>query len=230
MNKILSARSSRNACRVGALTVGVLATIPLMGQGVAHADTTVRLPDQTVTKKLADGTTITIKRTNERARINPSMGGTPLHRNAWVSGRYDVTTSDKKAKFGIGSGYIVGSQLTLGGKSSSTATAKPGTSTPGQEVAITGTAQTGAGVTLGPGQAANYVINDIEYADAFGSRAHESAVKFRGGEGAVAYTNETMMINGCAGYAQARSYAKVQIQTEHTTQVVWMYGKPFSLG
>ncbi|AZG45049.1 MspA family porin [Gordonia insulae] len=229
MKKILPTRFSRNACRAGALTVGVLASVPLLGQGVAHADTDVRLPNQTVTKTLADGTKVTIARTNERARINPSLGGTPLHRNAWVSGRYDVKSSDKKARLGVGSGYIVGCQLTLGGKSTTTATGKPDTSAGAPEVAITGTAQTGAAVTLGPGQAANYVINDIEYQDEFGSRAHESAVKFRG-EGAVAYTNETMMINGCAGYAQARSYAKVVVQTERTTQVVWLYGKPFSLG
>ena len=44
-------------------------------------------------KKLGDGTVITVSRSGERATINPSMGGTPLHRNAWVSGKYKVTSS-----------------------------------------------------------------------------------------------------------------------------------------
>ena len=39
-----------------------------------------------------------------------------------------------------------------------------------------------------------------------------------------------MMINGCAGYAQARSYVKVGVQTDYLMQVVFLYGKPFSLG
>ncbi|WAC54636.1 MspA family porin [Gordonia sp. SL306] len=227
MNKIVAKRFPRNAVRAGAIAIGVLAAVPLVGQGMAHADTQVRLPNQTVTKKLADGTALTITRTNERARINPSMGGTPLHRNAWVSGRYDVKASDKKAKLGIASGYIVGCQLTLGGNSTTKGGAKPGTGD--YDVPISATAETGASVTLGPGQAANYTINDVEGKDDFGAESHGAAVKFAG-SGAVAYTNETMMINGCAGYAQARSYAKVQVMTDHTTQVVYLYGKPFSLG
>ncbi|MFW0796227.1 MspA family porin [Gordonia sp. CPCC 205515] len=217
---------SRRARRLAIVVAGVATIAPIVGHGVAQADTQVRLPGQTVSKKLADGTTLTITRSRESARINPSLGGTPLHRNAWVSGRYDVTSSDKKARFGIGSGYIVGCQLTLGGKSTSQGNATPNMT----EGTVTATAQTGGSVTIGPGQAATFFVNDREYQDPFGGRAHDQSIKFSGGEGAVSYTNATMMINGCAGYAQARSFAKVQIMTEHTTQVVWMYGKPFSLG
>ncbi|MFW0784500.1 MspA family porin [Gordonia sp. CPCC 206044] len=229
MNKIVSNRFSRNACRAGAVVVGLIAAAPLLGQGVAQADTQVRLPNQTVVKRLNDGSTLTITRTNERARINPSLGGTPLHRNAWVSGRYDLKSSDKKSRIGIGAGYIVGCQMTFGAKSTTDGKASPSLSESGG-VNITGTASTGGSVTIGPGQAAMFSINDAEYQDPFGSRGHSKSVKFRNGEGALAYTNATMMINGCAGYAQARSFAKVSVQTEKTTQVVNLYGKPFSLG
>ena len=33
---------------------------------------------------MGDGTVVTVARSGERATINPSMGGTPLHRNVWV--------------------------------------------------------------------------------------------------------------------------------------------------
>ncbi|WP_419215355.1 MspA family porin [Gordonia sp. CPCC 205333] len=203
------------------------AAIPLANLAVAQADTNIHLPSQTLSRTLPDGTRVLIKRSNESARINPSMGSTPLHRNAWVSGRYDVTVSDKSAKFGIGSGYIVACQLTLGGSANGGTTGTASNYTPEN---ATVTAQTGAGVTIGPGQAANYFINDIEYQDPFGARAHENAVKFRGGNGAVVYRNETMMINGCAGYAQARAYVKVRVITDKVSQSVFLYGKPFSLG
>lgn len=203
------------------------ALVPALTASPAQADTTVRLPGQSVTKKLKDGTTVTITRSNESARINPSMGGTPLHRNAWVSGKYVVTTSDKAAKIGVGSGYIVGCQLTLGGTSNSRA----GATAPNFDLqSATKTAETGAGVTIGPGQAVNYVINDREYKDAFGAAGHSSSISFSGGKGTLAYTNETMMVNGCAGYAQARSYAKVSITTDNVSQSIAVYGKPFSMG
>nr|WP_245549874.1 MspA family porin [Gordonia effusa] len=207
--------------------VALAAAIPFANLAVAQADTNMRLPSQTLGKTLPDGTRVLIKRSNESARISPSMGSTPLHRNAWVSGRYDVTVSDKSAKFGIGSGYIVACQLTLGGSANGGMSGTASNYTPEN---ATVTAQTGAGVTIGPGQAANYFINDIEYQDPFGARAHESAVKFRGGNGAVVYRNETMMINGCAGYAQARAYVKVRVITAKVSQSVFLYGKPFSLG
>ncbi|WP_244278287.1 MspA family porin [Gordonia westfalica] len=210
-----------------ALALACATAGPAMVGAPASADTTVRLPGQTVTKKLKDGTAVTITRSNESARINPSLGGTPLHRNAWVSGKYVVSTSDKSAQIGVGSGYIVGCQLTLGGNSNS----RSGGSAPQYDLQSTSmTAETGAGVTLGPGQAVNYVITDREYKDAFGAAGHSSSINFAGGKGTLAYTDETMMVNGCAGYAQARSYAKISVSTERASQTITVYGKPFSLG
>ncbi|GAC70891.1 MspA family porin [Gordonia soli] len=222
--------SRRAVTRSAVTAVAIAATLPLVTHGVASADTSTRLPAQTVTKKLADGSSITIARTNESARINPSMGGTPLHRNAWVSGRYTLSASDPKAKVGISAGYIVGCQLTLGANSTTDGTATAKSYQDISPETATVTAKTGAGVTLGPGQAANYYITDVEYKDAFGGKANTTSVSFPGSKGRLAYTNETMMINGCAGFAQARSYAKVQVTTESASQIVDVYGKPFSIG
>lgn len=194
--------------------------------GDAQAGPTVNLPGQVQTKTLKDGTKVTITRSGEKATISPSMGGTPLHRNVLVSGRYQVTTSDEKSYVSIGSGYIVGCQLTLGGTADGTAT---GSTTSLDPSAATVTASTGAGVTIGPGTTANYVINDIEYKDPFGADGHMSTVNFTG-DGTVVYTNEAMMVNGCAGYAQARSYAAIYVTTESVSDTVYVYGKPFSMG
>ncbi|WP_435172485.1 MspA family porin [Gordonia hongkongensis] len=220
-------RTTRTRIIASTTAVACAALIPVLDAAHAHADTTVQLPGQSVTKKLKDGTTVTITRSKESARITPSMGATPLHRNAWVSGKYVVTTSDPAAKIGVGAGYIVGCQLTLGGNSNSRA----GATAPDFDLqSATTTAETGAGVTIGPGQAVNYVINDREYKDAFGAAGHSSSISFSGGKGTLAYTNETMMVNGCAGYAQARSYAKVSITTDNVSQSIAVYGKPFSMG
>ena len=85
-------------------------------------------------------------------------------------------------------------------------------------------------MTIGPGQAVNYVINDREYKDAFGAAGHSSSISFSGGKGTLAYTNETMMVNGCAGYAQARFFAKVKVKSGNTQSTVFLWGKPFTLG
>jgi hypothetical protein len=222
----ISGQRLRRAALTGT-AVACATLFPLTVGATADADTTTKLPGQTLTKKIADGTTVSITRSNESARVNPSMGGTPLHRNAWVSGKYVVSSSDPTAQLGVAAGYVVGCQLTLGGNS----TTKGGGSAPQYDLqSATVTAETGAGVTIGPGQAANYVINDREYKDAFGAAGHSSSISFTGGKGTLAYTNETMMVNGCAGYAQARSYAKISISTERATQSVTLWGKPFSLG
>ena len=68
-----------------AVAGSVVAVSSVLLAPAASADVKVVLPAQKQVKKLGDGTVITVSRSGERATINPSMGGTPLHRNAWVS-------------------------------------------------------------------------------------------------------------------------------------------------
>lgn len=204
----------------------------LMAPAIAHADVHVALPSQTGRQTMGDGTVVTLTRSGETANINPSLGGTPLHRNAWVSAQYAVNTSKDAKKIKIQAGYIVGCQVNIGGVTGTGGGSygqnyqNPSTSTPSAE---SGTA--GGTFTIGPGQAVNYYINDVESADDYGNQKHSNKVTFKGTNHAkLGYTNETMMVNGCAGYAQARSFANVYVVTSNAEQVLSFYGQPFSLG
>ncbi|MBE7194590.1 MspA family porin [Gordonia polyisoprenivorans] len=197
--------------------------------GVAAADVHVALPSQTDNQRLGDGTVVTVTRTGETANINPSLGGTPLHRNAWVSASYEVHTSTKAKKIKVQAGYIVGCQINISGASGSGSGGDTISTTTG--TASSTTAGAGGQLTIGPGQAANVYVNDVESADDFGADKHSTTVGFKGVDSAkLSYVNETIQVNGCGGYAQARSYAKVTVVTANAEQITTFYGKPFSLG
>lgn len=203
------------------------AAVAVSTPAVASADVKVILPSQTDTQRLGDGTSVTLTRTGERANINPSLGGTPLHRNAWVSARYAVKTSTKVNSIKLQVGYIVGCQVNLNSLTNS------GTGTASQASGASPTGSVGAGesISIGPGQALNYWVFDYEKADDFGNQKHDTKISYKKTDhGRLSYTNQTMMINGCGGYAQARSVANVFVDTDSTRQILTFYGRPFSLG
>ncbi|MGW0036962.1 MspA family porin [Gordonia sp. NPDC003376] len=196
--------------------------------GVAAADVHVNLPSQTDQQRMGDGTVVSVTRSGESATISPSLGGTPLHRNAWVSGKYAVHTSTKAKKIKVQAGYIVGCQVNISG-GSGTGGGSGTVNSSGTPTAAT--VNGGGSISIGPGQAVNYYINDVESADDFGADKHSSKVTYKGVDSArLGYVNETIQINGCAGYAQARSFANVTVVTSNAEQVMTFYGKPFSLG
>lgn len=39
-----------------------------------------------------------------------------------------------------------------------------------------------------------------------------------------------MEIQGCAGYAQARAFAEVEVETATAKEVATVWGQPFSIG
>lgn len=216
----------RLAVVAGPIAIGAAAVVA--AAGVATADVHISLPSQTDQQRLGDGTVVSVTRNGENATISPSLGGTPLHRNAWVSANYTVHTSVKAKKIKVQAGYIVGCQVNISGLTNSDNAA--GTASSGGTVTA---ASVGGGGTLsiGPGQAVNYFVNDVESADDFGNDKHSSKVTFKGVDQAkLSYVNETIAINGCAGYAQARSFATVYVVTPNAEQVTTFYGKPFSLG
>lgn len=206
---------------VAAVAVGFLSV------GAASADTFVPLPDGSVTRTLVDGTVVTVTRTGESATVSPSMGATPLHRNVWVSGSARVELSGPNAEGGdIEPGYVVGCQLALGGE----AGAESGIESdwageaPGQSGAGT------AGVSIGPGQAESFSVLDLESADDFGGESHSGSNSFSGTSGSVTWADSTMAVNGCAGYAQARSFVNVTVETSSVSSTVTLWGQPFSIG
>ncbi|MFW0791180.1 MspA family porin [Gordonia sp. CPCC 205333] len=203
------------------------AAVAISTPAVASADVKVVLPAQTGTQTLGDGTKVTLSRSNERANINPSLGGTPLHRNAWVSAVYNVKTSKKVNSIKVQAGYIVGCQVNLNSltNSGNGSGSVPSSGTP--------TASVGAGesITVGPGQAVNYWVFDRETADDFGNDSHSTKINYKKTDhGRLSYTNQTIMVNGCGGYAQARSIANVSVDTDNARQILTFYGRPFSLG
>ena len=206
---------------------GAAAAIAVSAPAVATADVKVVLPSQTDTQRLGDGTTVTLTRSNERANINPSLGGTPLHRNAWVSAVYNVRTSKKVNVIKVQAGYVVGCQVNLNSLTNN----GNGTGSQPSGGSATGSVGAGESISIGPGQAVNYWVFDREFADDFGSDTHSTKINFKKTDhGRLSYTNQTMQINGCGGYAQARSIANVFVDTDNARQILTFYGRPFSLG
>ncbi|MFE3003270.1 MspA family porin, partial [Nocardia sp. NPDC059246] len=195
--------------------------------------TVVPLPGADLTKTLSDGTTVHIWLDGESANINPSMGATPLHRNAWVSGtaHVEITAGNTASTTGlIYPGYVVGCQVAIngggvnGGPTAGVTVGSNGSVTP----SLSGNA--GANLSLGPGQAQSFYILDREKADGFGTDSHKKYNSFTSGSGSVAWADETIGLNGCAGYAQARAFVSVEIDTDTITSWVTIWGQPFSIG
>ncbi|MGV9863416.1 MspA family porin, partial [Rhodococcus koreensis] len=59
---------------------------------------------------------------------------------------------------------------------------------------------------------------------------HSGANSFMGKSGSVTWSDSTLGVSGCAGYAQARSYVQVGINTDNVTSSITLWGKPFSIG
>lgn len=214
---------------VGAVVAAALVILP----STARADTIVPLPGADLTKTLSDGTVVHLWLDSESATVNPSLGATPLHRNAWVSGTAHVQVGPgHTAAVGglIEPGYVVGCQVAIdgggvnGGPTVGVTVGSNGSLTP----SLAGNG--GANLSLGPGQAQSFYILDLEKPDGFGQDAHKKFNAFGGADGSVAWADETIGVTGCAGYAQARSFVSVEIDTDTVTSWVTIWGQPFSIG
>ncbi|BDU08557.1 MspA family porin [Nocardia cyriacigeorgica] len=209
--------------------LGAAATVAmgLFSTGAANADTFVPLPGGEIVKTLSDGTVVTVRLVGESANINPSLGSTPVHRNAWVSASAQVELSGSGAKGGkIYPGYVVGCQVNIGGGGVEGGASAGGT----WEGDPTGSVESGGELSLGPGQAASFYVLDLEETDDFGNESHEVRNNFSGTSGSVTWADETIGLTGCAGYAQARAFVKVKVETDNVISVVTLWGQPFSLG
>ncbi|KQY38968.1 MULTISPECIES: MspA family porin [Nocardia] len=216
-----------NRGRRGAWSVGaaVAVTIGLLSAGAADADTVVPLPDG---QKAGPG--VTLSRTGERAVISPSLAANGAGRVVWVSGnaRADVQVtpegevgpyngptnrsgSNNSSTHGasqLNTGYIVGCQVSIGDEAIAAGLAGG--------VSTLGASAGGAiGLHLGPGQVAFVQIDAKDI--------------LKPGVYSVEYQDAEIDIQGCAGYAQARSYSVVEIIGDHYSKTT-LYGAPFSIG
>lgn len=202
------------------------AAVGWMTSGTAGADTFVPLPGAAVTETLGDGTAVTVRIVGESATISPSMGATPLHRNAWVSASAQVELS-APARSKIKPGYIVGCQVNIAGGGANSG-GNYSTDWAGKNPSAGGSL--GGNLSLGPGQARKFYLLDLEAPDAFGAESHRPFSSLAGTSGSVSWHNSTLGLSGCAGYAQARSFAEVEVETAAAKEVVTVWGQPFGLG
>ncbi|APE37212.1 porin [Nocardia mangyaensis] len=211
----------KNMARAAGLTAAATVALGLFSTGAANADTFIPLPGGHISKTLSDGTVVDISMVGESANINPSMGSTPAHRNAWVSGSAQVTVSGGGAGK-IFPGYTVGCQVNIAGGGASTEGAGDSA---GAAVGLGG-----GSLTLGPGQTKSFYVLDLEMADDYGNESHRTRNAFQGGSGSVTWADETIGLSGCGGYAQARSFVSVEVETDNVISWVTLWGQPFSLG
>ena len=219
----------KNGVRLAAVGAAAAATMGFFSVGAANADTFVPLPGGSITQTLADGTVVTVNLTDESANISPSMGSTPLHRNVWVNGKAAVHLEGAGAEGAdIQPGYVVACQVDFGASADGEAGTELSLVDPALPTSIPGSA--GGGITLGPGEAVSVDIIDLESADAYGGESHSAYNSFEGTDGSVTWAESTLGVSGCAGYAQARSYVNVSVETDNVSSTVTLWGQPFSIG
>lgn len=200
---------------VGAAAIASVAALGLAGMGAGDA-AAAKLPNGYKKATGIDGEVVQTWRTNESAYAIPTVANNPAARGFVLSGTYQT-----KASAGVNGNvavkYIVGCQvdvtgleLGLGGALSLTAASVSGSLT----------------LPLAPGQVAVVDITDKDF-DA-------------GKPMSIQLSQLSFNLNGCAGYASARSAVKViaakgyntddgTVNGEGTLIQSTLYGKPFSI-
>ncbi|MFC9433772.1 MspA family porin [Nocardia sp. NPDC057030] len=224
MSKIRT-RGLHRGVRIAGAGAAAAVAMGLLSTGAANADTFVPLPDG---QKIGPG--VTISRNSEHALISPSLAANGAGRVVWVSGNAvaDVSvTPEGKAGPNNGAtgapgtnnssthgtsqlntGYIVGCQVSIADNAIS-AGISGGINLSGA------TAGGSIGLKLGPGQVKFVGIDSKDIT--------------KPGVYSVEYQDAEIEIQGCAGYAQARSYTVVEIIGDNYSKTT-LYGAPFSIG
>ncbi|WP_280217663.1 MspA family porin [Nocardia neocaledoniensis] len=211
--------------RISGIATVLGAGIGLFAAANANADVVVPLPDGT-----ESGLGATLTRTQEQAIVSPSLAANGAGRVVWVSGTIvaDVTetpsgttgpysspnnspgtnNSQTHGVSQVNTGYIVGCQVSVGDKAISAGLSG--------NVSTTSAGVGGSlGLQLGPGEVKFVQISFKDIAEP--------------GVYSIGYRDVEMNIQGCAGYAQARSYSTVEIIGDNYSKTT-LYGAPFSIG
>ncbi|WP_216896294.1 MspA family porin [Nocardia alni] len=223
--------------RVVGVGVAATAAFGYFSVGGANADVYVPLPPSSINEVMGDGTNAHVDISGESANINPGMVASPLSRNVWTTGHAQVNlaggeANNSKTSTHLTVGYIVACQVDLSGgmtpEAAGGVTVTPGTSSTATSYSGTGTL--GTTLTLGAGQAKELNILDSEVPDDFGTDTHHPWQGVTGPHQSMTWHDEEFNVDGCGGYAQARSFATAAVYTPHGTGYVTAYGKPFSIG
>jgi len=222
--------NSMRRSRVIGLGAAVIVGLGLCSSGAANADTFIPLRGGSVTRTLGDGTVVHLSILDESAKIVGSMGSTPLHRNVWTNGRVVADVSGpgaSSASIQLNPGYVVGCQVDVGALTAGESQSQTGTV---GTTAITPTVGASESLTLSAGQAVMRYMLDIEQADDYGNEAHKKHATVKGSHVSVSWTDETFEVNGCGGYAQARTFTFADVSTDAGESIITVWGAPFSMG
>lgn len=224
------------AAAVAGVALGALSA------GTANADTFLNLDNPSTTQKLGDGS-VTISLTGHHAILSPGMVALPTTRNAWVSGTVSVKVNGKASGGTIQAGYVVGCQIqvgsasvNVGGKADSgvgidTSKQNPLTVTPSI------TASTGAAIGLAAGQVGvqNLTFDRKKFPSPGDEikpnwSAPSNSYSFSKDKGSLSFQDQTIGVDNCGGYAQAKFFVIVNAQVGNSEGNVLLWSKPFTLG
>lgn len=229
----------KTAIRGAAVAAAAGVAMVAMSTGAANADTLLNLGTTSTTQKVGSANvTITLK--NHTAKLSPGMVALPTTRNAWVSGVVSVKVDGKAKSGSIGAGYIVGCQVNIGGSIGAKAPLDSGVGvssdnglsfTPSAKVTTSGAISLAAGeVAVQPltVDRATWPSPGDEISPDWS--APSNGFKFSGTSGSLSYADQTIGVDQCAGYAQAKFFAKVKVTVGDTQSTLFLWGKPFTLG
>ncbi|KXO97184.1 MspA (plasmid) [Tsukamurella tyrosinosolvens] len=232
------------AIRGAAVAAAAGVAMGALSTGAANADTFIPLPNATTTAKVGDST-VTVSVTNQSAKLSPGMVALPTTRNAWVSGLVSAKISGGKPDGGsIQAGYAVGCQVDVGSAAINLG-AKGGVNnkdgvafdSSGWVGSPSVSGSTGGSIKLAAGSVGTQMLTydratwpspGDEVAPDWADPS--TGFKFKGSSGSLSYAEQTIGVDGCAGYAQARFFAKVKVKSGNTQQTVILWGKAFTLG
>ncbi len=180
----------------------------MLGCGVAQADTVVPLPDGRQTFTTATGVPVEFSRTGEKAVVAPSLAYNGLSRTATMSATVYATAPGVTGGTLV-TGYLVGCQVDLSGGLS-----------------------LGGDVYISPGSAYPEVVPSINLVPGGVAQVKFGTKKMDPKAGAIGieYHDRGVQVDGCAGYAQARSFSTLTVTNGRGTAEVTLYGNPFSIG
>lgn len=210
---------------IGSISAAVVITAAAVAGGVAGPASAQRLPGGY--KQVSDaGLKVQTWRTNEAMLPAPSMAANGMGRSAVLSG--DVRTKVNKGTGKFRVGYVVGCQVSVGNLTAGlsgtlTPSLVPGTSS-------TGTVTGSFSLPLAPGEIKVVQLSTQDIPE------KQGYARYR-------YSRVEIEIQGCGGWAQARSYAKVEavegykIDASNADNIggsgafvqSTLFGKPFTL-
>lgn len=203
----------RRAFAATAVAAVAAAGLSSLGAGGAAAGA---LPNGFKKATGIDGQVVTISRTGEYAFAQQSQANNGAGRSARVSGTY--TARVNKGGGNVEVGYLVGCQVNVGSLDAGVSGSFGGPPSVSGSISF----------PLAPGEIKKVAIDDND----FTKDKHVMSIQLSGTE---------IDVQGCGGYASARSYVRVLAAEGYNTDAgtvngasgaiqATLYGKPFSLG